>query len=631
MSRIRILFAMSLAIAIGAIVPTAQAAAAPVAKAIIAGSSAIWQSAALGAYNFKAGETYTGGSCVAGLTPPCFHYTSSNGFQVNDTRPTKKGGTTAVDVNSIWIVWDSHSTTAGASPNFFAYIKVDSVVGDRCYYGQPRCNVNTGGAAFPAAANAIKVWPDGSTDSTPPTAIQNLFTATTGPLVSAAATDVRAEDGLFAMCRANSAQPATLDNQMKGLGYNANNASGVCAPASGGTLAELDGSDVQDTQGSTAHVLAFAISGSDPFSGTKIVAGTTVPAGAAPIVFITHVLASGNPLDGVTGVTDQQLQSLFKNTGAGCDGTTLGGNAGDIDAWLREPLSGTYNTTEYNVFSYPDFSGTSQEAYLNPTSSGGNPLSQTCPAGGGNRIRGIGTSHVINTGTVTDTTHDSIAYTFFSYGNVKPASDTSCTPGICHYLKLNGIDPIFHHYVSTAGATALDPGQPNTNYGQVPSAADTPCASFPCLESKIWKGGLSFPNLRSGQYSAWSILRMISDTTALGNVKNLIAASQIYAATSTPDFVPAVLVAANATLSFDGDPGIQLLRSHYQQVDNAGTLIGPAPVDDSTTGDAGGDVAGCIEHFLPGVTADDVEESDAVTTLIHTAVGNECSTAPTSH
>ena len=623
MSHIRQVFAICLLIAVAAIVPTAQAQVAT-AKAIIAGSSAIWQSAALGAYN--------SGNCMAGLIKPCFHYTSSNGFQTNDTRPTFKTGTTAVDVNSIWIVWDSHTTTAGAAPNFVAYIKVDSVVGDRCYYGQPRCNVNTGGGAFPAAANSIKVWPDGSTDQTPTLNIQALFTAATGPLVSAAATDVRAEDGMFAMCRANSAKPSPLNGQMKGLGYNANNSSGVCPTTL--DLAHLSGGDVTDLTGSTAHILAFNVSGTDPYSGKTIVAGTTVPTGAAPIVPIAHVGVNG-ALNSVTNVTDAQLQALFANTGAGCDGTTLGGTAGNIDAWLREPLSGTYNTTEYNIFIYPDFSGTSQEGFLDPASSGGNPLSQTCPAGGGKRIRGIGTSHVIDKGTVVDTTNDSIAYAFFSYGNVKAASDTSCTPGSCRYLTLNGVDGIFHKYVSTAGGTALDPGQPNTLVGQIPSAADTPLTgcnhALPCREDQIWKGGLSFPNLRNGQYRAWSVLRMISDGVALANVKNLVTASQAYAAVNTPDFVPVVVIAANTTTGFGGDPGLQLLRSHYQQVDNAGALLGKAPVNDSTTGDVGGDVAGCIEHFLPGTTANPIKESDSTTGLIQTAQGNECSFAPTSH
>src|SRR6266550_8331749 len=44
--------------------------------------------------------------------------------------------------------------------------------------------------------------------------------------------------------------------------------------------------------------------------------------------------------------------------------------AGDIQVYLREPLSGTMNTTEYTVFRYPDFSGNSQETGV----AGHNPL-----------------------------------------------------------------------------------------------------------------------------------------------------------------------------------------------------------------------------------------------------------------
>ena len=636
MSRLKSIFAMTLLIAIAAIVPQAQAQVATP-KAIIAGSSALWQSMALGAYNWKSGTT--GGACISGFTAPCFHYTykssSTAGFQVNDRRPTKKGGSTAVDINTIWIVWDSKTSTAGATPNFMAYIKVDSVVGDRCYYGQPRCDVNTIGGTFPAPTGTISVWPDGSADQTPPTNIQNLFNASTGPLVSAAATDIRAEDGEFAMCRANSAAPGTLDAAMKGLGYNTNNSAGVCPTVN--NLANLSTVDVSDTQGATAHILAFNVNvgGTDPFSGSKVVTGTTVPAGAAPVIPIVHTLSGSSPLSGVTDVSDSQLQGLFKNTGAGCDGTTLGGTAGAIDVFVREPLSGTYNTAEYNIFAYPDFSGTSQEAYLDLTTANSNPLNQPCTAGGGNRIRGVGTSHVIDSGTVTDTTRDSIAYTFFSYGNVKKASDANCTTGSCRYLTLDGVDGIFHKYVATAGGTALDPGQPNVTVGEIPSASDTPLTgcnhAFPCREDQIWKGGLSFPNLRSGQYRAWSVLRLISDGTALINIKNLVAASQIYAAITTPDFVPVVSIAANSGTGFPGDPGLQLLRSHYQQVDNSGVKIGSAPVDDATAGDVGGDVGGCIEHFLPGITANQINQSDSVTGLIHTSVGAECSFAPTSH
>src|SRR5215831_11342075 len=631
MSRIRSLFAVCMLIAIGAMMPLAQAQVAT-AKAIIAGSSAIWQSAALGAYNSNGVNP---GKCIAGFVSPCFHYTAKN-FQVNDTRPTFKGGTTAVDKNTIWIVWDSHTTTAGAAPNFIAYIKVDSVVGDRCYYGQPRCNVTVVGG-FPAPGNQITVWPDGSTDTLPPANIQSKFTATTGPLVSAAATDIRAEDGAFAMCRANSDLPVPGGNAtMKGLGYNSNNGAGTCPTVN--DLAHLSGGDITDVLGSTAHILDFNVSGTDPFSGHAIVAGTTVPAGAAPVIPIAHVGVNG-ALSSVTDVSDAQLQALFASGGSGCKGTTLGGGAGNIDVYIREPLSGTYNTIEYNAFVYPDFSGTSQEAFLDPTLPGNNPLSATCPAGGGKRIRGIGTGNVIDKGTVVDGTFDSIAYTFAGWGNWKQASDLgsplcSAVGGTCRYLTLNGVDGIFHKYVSSPGGTALDPGQPNTTVGQVPATDNLPaaCASnFPCREDQIWKGGLSYPNLRSGQYRAWSILRLISDGAALATVKSMVTASQAYSAVNTPDFVPIVAVVANASTGFKGDPGLQLLRSHYQQVDNSGALIGPAPVNDSTTGDKGGDVGGCIEHFLPGITANQIAESDSTTGLIHSAPGNECHFAPISH
>ena len=85
-------------------------------KVVLAGSSAMWQSVALAAYK--------GGDCVSGGTAPCFHYTASN-FNLTDGRPTVKGGTAAVDLGNVWIVWDSNTT----STNVWAFIKVDSVVG----------------------------------------------------------------------------------------------------------------------------------------------------------------------------------------------------------------------------------------------------------------------------------------------------------------------------------------------------------------------------------------------------------------------------------------------------------------------------------------------------------------------
>ena len=304
-----------------------------------------------------------------------------------------------------------------------------------------------------------------------------------------------------------------FDAQMKGLGYNPNNPSGVCPTTNDASRAPLRYRRFRLDRLHSSRLGSSQLERNRSFQRERaVVAGTTVPTGAAPIVPIAHVGVS-SALSSVTGkrLLDAQLQSLF--SGSPCSGPTLLGGAAwkRVDVWVREPLSGTYNTSPNTIsLLIPTSPGTSQEAFLNPTSAGGNPLSQTCNGGGGKRIRGVGTSHVIDKGTVTDTTNDSIAYAFFSYGNVKAASDAKCTPGSCRYLKLNGVDGIFHHYISTAGGTAIDPGQPNTTVGQIPSAADTPatCANkFPCREDQIWKGGLSFPNLRSGQYRAWSVLR----------------------------------------------------------------------------------------------------------------------------
>ena len=78
-------------------------------KVMIAGSSALWQTLALGTYNGGNGPTGGGG------TAPFFHYTGSSKFNVTDSRPT----TPVVDTGNIWIIWDS-----AATPNVWAYVSL---------------------------------------------------------------------------------------------------------------------------------------------------------------------------------------------------------------------------------------------------------------------------------------------------------------------------------------------------------------------------------------------------------------------------------------------------------------------------------------------------------------------------
>lgn len=214
-------------------------------------------------------------------------------------------------------------------------------------------------------------------------------------------------------------------------------------------------------------------------------------------------------------VARRPLGALF--SGADCEGDTFAftwplvpGNTQGLRAtipnrqdypiyvYLREPLSGTYNTTEYNVIRrmgtpggsmgssdaalpvpqgpsglyglenpYP--AGTtfermvylSQETNIDPTNPAPpiagdtyNPLSLHCPASlassgfpadQGMRLRGIGTGHVINgSGAVKGVLNqaDSLAYTFFSFGNVSKVAK-SVSYG---YLMVDAIDPIFDNY-----------------------------------------------------------------------------------------------------------------------------------------------------------------------------------------
>jgi hypothetical protein len=299
----------------------------------------------------------------------------------------------------------------------------------------------------------------------------------------------------------------------------------------------------------------------------------------------------------VTNATDVQLRTAF--SGANCNASAFGAAASPIQVYLREPLSGTMNTTEYTVFRYKDSSGKSQETGV----AAANPLAKACTAGG-KRFRAIGTGEEVKSvlNSVANNGTDGIGYTFFSYGNVSTIAD-SASYG---YLMLNGIDGIFHKY-----GTTIDPGQPSIA-GALPSTATLPAAcvgAFPCAESKIWSGNLSFPNLRNGSYRAWSTLRIVTNGTALPAANLLVQGSQTFAVNTVPDFVPALKMGTT-------DPGLALLRSHYTQV-------GVAPVNIATSGDRGGDAGGCIL-----TSTGTVATSDTTTKLVQVNPGTACVTVP---
>jgi hypothetical protein len=594
MSRFKIC-AAALIVSVAAAFGPSHAAAADTVELAIAGSSAIWQTAGLAAFQWT-GSGNTGSCAKLGVTvtAPCFHYTTNAKFNLNDSRPTTLGGSTNVDTGTLWIVWDSNTT----SRHIWVYANVDSVVGDRCFFAQPRCTITVPSSyVWTTVGSKIgaNLW---GGDTVPPADVEALF----GPGVSitAAATDIRPDDAQFVICRVDSnlghgTETANAPDGLDGLGY-ATNSTGTCPTFASISLANGVGTPIQSGfSSSTANPLAFNISGHDPFTNTAVPASFVINFGAAPIVFLFSRSSTANTgLAGAADASDAQLQNIF--SGTDCDSSQLAGTAGGapINAFLREPLSGTMNTTEAGVFRRPvntvgkKVIGVSQEtgvnaAHLNGIACSGSPDLQ------GNRYRAIGTTEMVSTAVkgAGGTGNDGIGYAFFSFGNVSSIAG-SANYG---YLTLDGQDPI----------------------GLGSATQQLPLCTYPCPTNSFpnWISGTtlqSFPSLRLGKYTAWSLLRMVTTSAKEVLVEDLAKASFAYDVNVTSDFIP---VDETVDSSGNTDPGLIWWHTHYQQRDANGTALGAAPTNGTfpthhnpslVAGDHGGDMGGCT-ITTTGITA----------------------------
>jgi hypothetical protein len=593
MLRAKLIFAAVVVAAMVSAVPSGQA---QTAMVVASGSSAMWQTMALAAWSCSS-------TLGKNVTAPCNHWTDSTKFNLTDSRPSTGSVT---DTGDIWVVWDSYTGAGG--PHYWAYINVDSVVGLRCFFAQPRCTITTGGSFTSGGKISSALW---GADAALPASLQTVFTS--GIKVTAAASDIRPEDGLWATCRANSKSgqgnhalknvPLGFD-ATDGLGYNTNNPAGECpANLSGDTF--LKGNAIlSGVSPSTkkANILAFNVSGTDPFTGTAIpTTTTTVSVGALPIVFFYSTQGAGHPLFGLSDVSTTQLRNLF--SGTGCDGSTVGGAAGAIDVYQREPLSGTMNTTEATTFRQPVNStgtgtdnddtglvyGASQEtgvAGANPLNAINVPCTNSSLDANAGRFRVIGTGEMVASvkasitaasNTWSNEALDGFGYAFNGFGNFSSIAGNASFG----YVSVGGVDPIFATH---------------------PVNNQLPLCTYPCSEAVIWGAiGTSYPHVRDGSYQSWSVVRMVADGVSKTNVTNMVNASHTFAVNSVAEYVPA--------LATSGDNGLTVWRSHYQQVDGVGTHLSNAGSNgtfatngNSKGGDKGGDMGGCI-LTKPGTVA----------------------------
>ena len=514
------------------------------------GSSAMFNGTAVGVFSDV---------CSARVGSDCRHYSvgGKNAANNNNYAQAVDGRNINIPVESgnLWVVWDNNTSPLSV----WAYLSVDSVVGNRCFFATPRCTLQVdSGVLSHAGENRVPSSimlnrqtnltqaDEASLPSAVLTAVQTAFTA--------ALTDIRPEDAKYATNRALAAFNAT---NAKGLGYGVATANCPAATA-------LIGCQIKGTWGGAATPVQFNVSKKkDPFTNLKVPVTTTIAVGAAPIVFVYNNTGAGLS-GGIGNLTFDTAGKLFSGQiGKASDIGGVGSNA--LSVILREPLSGTMNTTEFTTFRLflaPKFPAPklSQEKGVDlsvgvcPGLGCPNPLNLA--GGGGTRFRAIGTGAMISgvsgVGGIKNLA-DSVGYTFFSFGNVAPIAGAA---GVGRYVTLDGVDPISASFSS----------------GVLPTCT-APCPAAP---------NTSFPHIRDGSYRAWSVLRLVTDASGpnFTNAQAVVAATQNEVNGTVPDFVPAVATT-------DGDSGLLYVRSHFKISGVTSGVISNAGPEN------GGDVGGC--------------------------------------
>lgn len=346
-----------------------------------------------------------GYAAIYALPQPTKHWTRASAGGVDDTA---RNGSIPIQKGNIWVVWSENAQ--GQVTDIAAYTTVDSTVGIRAMYASP----------------ATTLWLDPTIGSLTG---QNLLTGFTDqtylPPAVIAALAGRPFNIAFSEVRPEDAKHAS--DRMFSLGYGTK-------PIGSSVISSFSSKSVQ--------AIDFNISGNDPITNVPVRTDLKVRyIGASPvIVFVNHTAtnpgalgqknASGEPI--FQNVRLQQLAGFFDGSFSRTKDILEDYTIPDVTTTtiLREPLSGTYNTFEYNV---PASSGIASSQERGVTT---NPLNQVS-AGGGTRKRAIGSGEMVDK---VISTPNSLGYCFWGYGNFGNAYANT------HYIKVNGVDPLLDNY-----------------------------------------------------------------------------------------------------------------------------------------------------------------------------------------
>ena len=442
-------------VALGALMVSSAAHAADQLMFAGIGSSAMYNSFFAGAKTAAGGafiDNVAGanrGSFNAGITGTAVD-TSSAGIP-----------TVTASAGNVSIVWKG---TAG-NLQIWVYYSVDSTVGVRCFFNQAKIGTIT------AASGLL------STDSAIDTEIKTFLA---GQTFNAGMTDVTPLDALVAT---NSAISAYGSNFATNHIFGRNSSSPVTPSTS--------------TSSTFVQPVAFNLS-SRAFTLNSI--------GAVPVVVFvnkTDALAGGfgalndnNHRNVQLTVLSNFLNGQFTRTDS-LAATFSTAVSKPVATFVREPLSGTYLTTE---FCGPRSlrSQTSQEDNVSATY-----LNDANLDAAGTTFTSEGRVRVIGTGAMQANvarTPNSLGYSFWSLGNF---TNNSSVAANTYSLTVDGLDPVQDSYSG----------------GTYPSSS-----------------GVTFRNVINGSYPLWSVIRCVTDKTTPQSVQDTITGA--LAAQSGGNFVP---------------------------------------------------------------------------------------------
>jgi hypothetical protein len=532
------------------------------------------------------------GEAAVSLNPTtsCVWSTTTSGTVVATDTST---GSSLTDSGNSWVVWvpaAGNDCTTNATPaKLFGYLQTDSVVGDRCLFnahssGGNKCSISYAGGAGASPANLISTPYNNSSPAVPITEVtlpSAVASSLTSAAINAAGTDIRPEDALFATTRALTPCGSTTGG------------TGSIAPYLG--LGYTNGSDILEYSGAGSgkfHVINFTL------PSTYYVE----PVGLDPMIFFVHStdaagtgLAFGHSSNDRPNASRLTIATLLDGSigvSSAINVTQAAGNVKPITVWVREPLSGTYNTTEYNVPN-TNFAETSQDVGVDQlpaqqncsgTAVGSNPLAIANSTAGSFRYRAIGTGDEIK---AVKNNNNSFGYAFWGTGNFGPSKlandDTN------RYLEIDGVDPLFTYPNVGTDAAAAVGGAGTPNYGHFPQDVND--------YKKV-----DFGPLRLGNYPVWSLVRLVAvDGTTYHVEQQLSLAAGVFSAPggSSPDFYP--------YLTSTGSVELAIERSHFAPPGITFSLNGGVPSNHGyavgygacTNPEAGGDVGGVIIRINP--------------------------------